>query len=172
MTIATIQLEDFIVRNLTVREKFAVAPQDRLRKVIPDQIDFNFFEPDKPGDWYEVVLFMRVNSDEQKRGGKQPGYDIELQIHGKFSLAKPGDKENMALLAANGPAILYGIARGIVSQSTGCGRLGSVVLGCVNFHELMKQKIEKNKETRGSRVKTVKRRLKGSGPAKSKKTGK
>jgi len=44
------------------------------------------------------------------------------------------------MIAPNGLAILYGIARGTVTHMTGCSRFGKIVLPSVNFIELIRRK--------------------------------
>jgi preprotein translocase subunit SecB len=88
---------------------------------------------------FEVRLFIKLNQyDEQF---SQAPYRLELSIVGYFHFSDGTDEGTIKkLIAPNGLAILYGIARGTVADMTGCSRFGKLVLPAFNFIELIQEK--------------------------------
>lgn len=76
---------------------------------------------------------------------------IRVELVGLFHLPDDFDEEMVQrLVPLNCLAILYGIARGVVAQSTGMMPGGAFMLPPVNFVEAVKQKKTKTPKTRST----------------------
>lgn len=74
-------------------------------------------------------------------------YSIDLTIVGYLSFASATSEEVMnRMIFINGPAILFGIARGIVGQATGASKHGQFVLPTVNFVAMEKERTKRDED--------------------------
>lgn len=113
------------------------------------EVDFNIGRAAGGDPRFEVKLFISLNKDDQKY--KIAPYRISLILSGYFHFEDGTDEETInKMIAPNGLAILYGIARGTVSQITGTSRYGKVVLPSFNFMELIHEKAK----THGKKTKS------------------
>jgi preprotein translocase subunit SecB len=91
---------------------------------------------------FEVRLFVEVNNKEDFFS-KAP-YRMDLCVTGYFHFPEGTDENDInKLIVPNGLSILYGVARGLVSQQTGVGRFGRFILPSMNFIKLIQEKIKK-----------------------------
>jgi preprotein translocase subunit SecB len=74
-------------------------------------------------------------------------YRLRLKLSDVFSFRPntPADRQER-MITVNGPAILYGVARGIVAETTGAGRHGKYVLPSVDLLPMAMRRLER-KET-------------------------
>jgi preprotein translocase subunit SecB len=88
----------------------------------------------------EFMINMTVELNKSKEAFAKAPYYIYLDIVGFFSFIEGTDEETMSkMIGLNCPAIIYGVARGIVAQATANFRHGKFVLPTVNFVEAMKK---------------------------------
>jgi len=135
-------LEDFIIDNIELKSN--ILPETRRKK---KEINYGFdfdigINKIKPFEKYILKLSLRFFSPE-KSASKCP-YILNITLLGRFVFLEKinkMDRDNLLLL--NGTSILYGIARGIVSQITANSRNGKWILPTLNFIELIKEKFSK-----------------------------
>jgi len=101
--------------------------------------DFNIARATTGEPRFEVRLTIILNqTDEQFT---QSPYRLSLSVAGYFHFQDDTDEETIKkMIAPNGLAILYGIARGTVAHITGSSRFGKLVLPSVNFIDLIQEK--------------------------------
>ncbi len=104
----------------------------------PD-VDFNIGRATTGEPRFEVRLFISLNQKDEQFA--QAPYRLNLNVAGYFHFPDNTEDETIKkMIAPNGLAILYGIARGTVAHMTGCSRFGKLVLPSVNFIELIQKK--------------------------------
>jgi preprotein translocase subunit SecB len=136
--IAPLQLREFLVETLHVdaNPQFQAAKSDEYESQL--SVDFGFHRAaGKPA--FRVDLDVRVNPTES--GFKRAPYRIwiKTQTFLEFDVGYP-EQDIPKMLGPNGLAMAYGIARGIVGQSTGIAIHGRFMLPTVNFVELLRLK--------------------------------
>jgi len=90
------------------------------------------------------MIQMVINVNKTKKAFETAAYQIVLKITGFFSFKEGTDEETIKkMISLNAPAILYSIARGIVSQTTAQSVHGKFILPTVNFVELLKKRRKK-----------------------------
>lgn len=88
----------------------------------------------------DFMINMTIELNRSKETFAKAPYYIYLDISGFFSFVDGTDEETISkMIGLNGPVILYGVARGIVAQTTANFRHGKFVLPTVNFLEAMKK---------------------------------
>lgn len=71
-------------------------------------------------------------------------YTVDMSIVGDFTFAEgTADDVMQRMIFTNGPAILFGIARGITGQATGASKHGQFVLPTVNFVEIERARMQR-----------------------------
>ncbi len=140
--ISSLQLNNYFVEELSVRGNPVFEPigADRNAGQISCSVDMAKGVADDDGN-YRIGITVTVRPA-ITRPALDP-YEISLRVVGFFSFLpapdmKSEDKDRMATL--NGSSILYGLARGLVAQTTGVGEFGKYFLPGVNFVELIKNK--------------------------------
>ncbi len=136
---ALMQLEDY-----TVSEIFFKVNESLFGGAAPESSDHNDeydFERNilcnDIKDKFIVRLLICCNNREEKFDANQ--FKFRLELRGIFSFTDEIDeKQKDQLVSLNGISILYGIARGIVSQATANMPIGRLVLPTVNFSEHFK----------------------------------
>ena len=88
--------------------------------------------PDPDNGSYTIRIHVR---SPRRRGGNVP-YTFEITLGGNFSLVgadDPVSESDRRILRFNGPAILYGIARGLLCAATATAVYGPVSLPSGNL---------------------------------------
>jgi Preprotein translocase subunit SecB. len=91
---------------------------------------------------YKVNL--RVVAGPKAAAGALP-YEYRLKMSGVFSF--PVDtpvKVQEQLINVSGPAMLYGLARGVIAQATALGPQGAYLLPSLNFVDIVESKAGKD----------------------------
>jgi preprotein translocase subunit SecB len=102
------------------------------------------------------MISMRLELNKSKNAFSSAPYYILLDITGFFTFQDETDEETInKMIGLNGPVILYGVARGIVGQTTANFRQGKYVLPTLNLVEIMKNQQSKNVPAKRKRTKTV-----------------
>lgn len=105
-------------------------------------ISTDFYEP--TGSEPLIRLIMTIKS--KKKAPSNQAYKVILVIEGIFSYQADMEKEKLEqFFQLNAPSILYGLARGVVSQTTAIMTNGKFLLPTVNFHRFRKKKSSKKK---------------------------
>jgi preprotein translocase subunit SecB len=107
-------------------------------------VDFNLGRASTGEPRFEVRLFISLNQRDEQFA--RAPYRMNLNVAGYFHFPADTDEEAIKkMIAPNGLAILYGIARGTVAHMTGSSRFGKLVLPSVNFIELIQAKGKEKK---------------------------
>jgi preprotein translocase subunit SecB len=136
--IAPLLLREFPVETLHVdaNPNFNAADSDQYESKLA--VDFGFHRAEgKPS--FRIDLDVRVNLTDVDFDRAPYRIWIKTQTFLEFDPGFP--EENIPkMLGPNGLAMAYGIARGIVGQSTGTSLHGRFILPTVNFVELLRMK--------------------------------
>jgi preprotein translocase subunit SecB len=105
-------------------------------------INFDFYRKDEADTRFLVKFSVEIGE-----GDTRLPYHIRLLLYASFDASNDANQTLIdQLVAANAAPILYGIARGIVGQTTAQAIHGRFVLPTVNFIELMNEKVQDLKE--------------------------
>lgn len=138
--IAQLQLNNFFADFLSVKTNPFFDPKIK-EGLIAGKINCSM-EIGIPNDGvqvpYKVVLDVSIDPAIEKPA-LEP-YEVKIKIVGFFTFKgeMPNDQKEK-MLSLNGASILYGVARGVVAQTTGGGIFGKYILPAVNFVEMLKQ---------------------------------
>ena len=141
--LAQLELDQYFIDKFTVETNPSFDGQEQYDSDL--DVDFAIARATDGQPRFEVKLFIDLN---KKKGpfSKAP-YRIHLQVTGYYHFLEETEKDVInKLIAPNGLAILYGIARNSVSQMTGVGRFGRVLLPSVNLIEIIKGKAKKEQK--------------------------
>ena len=137
--LAALQLDDVIVESINIRTNTEEPPDPSIEDVLP--------QPDVTLDILKVenelkfLIPFAVRVNHRKGDFRRFGYALDLKILGFFSFAEGTDEHQAGhMIHVNGPAILYGVARGIAAQAFALTAAGKVILPSVNFVEIMKRR--------------------------------
>jgi preprotein translocase subunit SecB len=141
---ALLEVESYYVRELHLKTNFEYEDQ----KPSTGEVDVDFTVHRHPEELtaFQVVLSVAVALSEQTRCNEP--YAISVLLNGFFTFKPDVSEEQMVrMMFSNGVPIMYGLARGCVSQATALGIHGPVTLPTVNFVELAKKKAEASSAT-------------------------
>ena len=142
MQLSPLRLEKLFYTKLHIDANVDVKGSEHADN-IDTQVECHY-QPDNPRLWM-VVLRVRYGSDESH-------YLIDLEVIGFFDVHCEYPEEKVkTLVSVNGPAVLYGSAREMVSNLTARGPHEMVDLPTVSFIDMAEEV---------SRKKPVKRRRK------------
>lgn len=136
---ALLNIEDYFLEEILIKTN----PDFNIEKNIEGElfIDFDIFKNDKNPLLFKIVM----NIESNKKLDNYPYYII-IKLNGIFSYPKEVDEEYVQkTISYNAPSILYGIARGIISQITGNYNYGKFILPSINIIEILKEKKKKFK---------------------------
>jgi preprotein translocase subunit SecB len=137
--LSPMRLDRLVVHTFNVRTSLA-SPRlpDASREPPVLKIRFEAFSSESRRDFL-VPLSIDVNR--RKADRDRLGYSVELRISGYFSVhGEERDDLVYGMVNLNAPAILYGIARGIVAQFTAFAPAGPVMLPSVNFAQIARRR--------------------------------
>jgi preprotein translocase subunit SecB len=143
---ALLSLEEYFVEEAVVRANPDYKGQgDELG---PGQVKVDLAIRRK-GLGRDFMISMKLELNKGKKAFSISPYYVFLDITGYFTFQENTAPNTMdKMIAFNGPAILYGVARGVVAQVTGNGRHGKYVLPTINFVELLKKQTGKEQPAR------------------------
>jgi preprotein translocase subunit SecB len=137
--LAPLQLDDVVVESLLVRTNTDELPDpvSADQTPVPDvSLDILRVENELK---FLIPFLVRINH--RKADFRRYGYSVELKVLGFFSFPdKFEEHEAGHMIHTNGPAILYGVARGIIVQTLALTIAGKVILPSVNFVEIMRRR--------------------------------
>lgn len=137
---AHLQLDDYWVDALDVRDGEFPAPGDSTGGAIPD-IDYEVLKaPEDIAQGRECYLVkLKLSAGKAKVRTGIP-YEFRVQLSGVFSFLPSTEQATKSnYLYYNAPAMLYGIARGMIGEITATGRHPRYILPSVNFQEVYKR---------------------------------
>lgn len=134
---AQLNIDNYFVDDLVMKAN--PKPPNVREKQSVIGVDFDI--KSKHGDPLSYAIFMTLSVNGKDEELENAEYRIALRIAGYFHFEKETPKEMIGkLIAPNGLAMLYGVARGVVAQATANGRHGKFVLPSLNFIEIIQKK--------------------------------
>jgi len=144
---ALLQLENYWVENLEVRASADGADRPSAHGAVLPRVNCEIFRAVDDAA-YKVDLKLLVGPRMVARGLP---YEFRLHLWGVFSFEPDTPQEKQEyIIHMSGPAMLYGIARGIIAQATALGPHGKYTLPSINFIELMEREAKKANKTPNS----------------------
>jgi preprotein translocase subunit SecB len=133
-----LEIDNYYVEELLVKSNssYEYDPESLPGGIEPD-INFDFYRKDEADPRFLVKFRVELGE-----GDAQLPYHIRLLLFASFDASNDANQTLIdQLVATNAAPILYGIARGIVGQTTAQAVHGRFVLPTVNFIELMNEKV-------------------------------
>ncbi len=148
--IAQLQLNNFFTDSLSVKTNQFFDPKIK-DGLISGKINCST-EIAIPKDGIQipsrVVLVVSIEPATEKPA-LEP-YELKIKIVGFFTFnGEMASDQKERMLGLNGASILYGVARGIIAQTTGGGIYGKYILPAVNFVDIL----EKENQVKEARAK-------------------
>lgn len=146
--IAQLQLNNFFADFLSVKTNPFFDPKIK-EGVISGKIKCSM-EIGIPKDGVQVPykVSLDVSVDPATKKPALEPYAVKIKIVGFFTFkGEITNDQREKMLKLNGATILYGVARGIIAQTTGGGFHGKYILPAVNFVDMFKKKENQIKET-------------------------
>lgn len=141
----SLRIDQYFVDELRVK----VNPKFRESKETPESKLTASLSIKRKGSLPEFMIVIELEVNGAAEDFHVNPYYVFLKITGYFSFIEgTGEPVIERMIALNGPAILYGIARGIVAQATGNCVHDKFILPTVNFVEVTKEKARTKKNAR------------------------
>jgi preprotein translocase subunit SecB len=124
---------------------FRALPEYDSNRKTSSAIDLNFDVQQDEGSTLDYRINMRIQLAANGYTAEENApYAVDLKIVGYFRFTEgTADDVSRKMIYINGPAILFGIARGLTGQATGASKHGQFVLPTVNFLEIEKARLER-----------------------------
>lgn len=124
-----LKISDYFVEELRVKANGAYKGTSAEEDALETSVGIK-----RKGKEPHFMIQMKVKLNNKKVDFDNARYYVYLEISGFFSFAEGTDEEAIRkMIGLNGPAILYGVARGVVAQATANCRYGKFVLPAMNF---------------------------------------
>jgi preprotein translocase subunit SecB len=135
-----LDIQRYHVEELVFRALREYDPSQKTASAI--DVDFDVQQDEASTRDYRISMRIQLAANGYTAEENAP-YTVDMTIIGYFTFAE-GTTEDVSqkMIYINGPAILFGIARGITGQATGASRHGQFVLPTVNFIEIEKARLE------------------------------
>ena len=141
------QLDEYWVENLEVKASAERVDTPSPHDAVLPRVNCEVFQAPE-GAAYKVDVKLLVSPRMAARGLP---YEFRLHLCGVFSFEPDTPQEKQEyIIHMSGPAMLYGIARGIIAQATALGPHGKYTLPSINFIELMEREAKKANKTPNS----------------------
>ena len=123
MSRSPLQLEDFWITRLDFRAKEDHSTEEAVTTEPLPRLTWEIATT--PADSYSIKLRVSENS---------PRYHLLVDVTGIFSFKQnTTDQTRELMIAVNGPSILYGIVRGVVSGISGMSQAGRSAMPSINI---------------------------------------
>ena len=147
---ARLDITEYFVRELIVRENPAYKAKESYEGEV--KISYNI-KRKGPELLFRIDMTAQVGSP-KKMASAYPYYS-SISLTGLFKFLEETDEDTIAkMIHLNGLSILYGIARGIVSQATSTCTYGKYILPTINFIEVIKRQSTKKALKKKSKKKS------------------
>ncbi len=135
-----LDIQRYHVEDLVFRALREYDPSQKTSGAI--DVDFEVQQDEVSTRDYRISMHIQLAANGYTAEENAP-YTVDMTIIGYFTFAE-GTAEDVSqkMIYINGPAILFGIARGITGQATGASKHGQFVLPTVNFVEIEKARLE------------------------------
>jgi len=145
-----LDITEYYVRELIVRENPAYKAKESYEGEV--KISYNI-KRKGPELLFRIDMTAQVGSP-KKMASAYPYYS-SISLTGLFKFLGETDEDTIAkMIHLNGLSILYGIARGIVSQATSTSIHGKYILPTINFIEVIKRQSTKKALKKKSKKKS------------------
>jgi len=135
---ARLQLDSYWVAELHVKARPETVEQRPLFEERLPRVSCEVLQAQENEQVYRVDL--RVVAGPKAAAGALP-YEYRLKMTGIFSFPPDTPTEvQQYLINVSGPAMLYGLARGVIAQATALGPRGAYLLPSLNFVHMMESK--------------------------------
>lgn len=145
-----LELQDYWIEELIVQAN----PEYDGKRISPQifpEIDFHIAKAPRQK---KFLICMTIGILRKKDENISAPYRIVVTLSGQYQFRKETDEQTIhKMLAPNGLAILYGIARTTVAQATACGRHGKFLLPTVDLIEIIRAKINTHSDVSDNREK-------------------
>jgi len=132
---ALLNIDEYFIEELHVK----VNPKYKKSKETKGEIKTSVSIKRK-GKEPVFMIQMSIQLNKTEKAFSSAPYYVFLILTGFFSFVTGTDQEIInKMIGLNGPAILYGVARGAVAQATANCIHGKLMLPTVNFVEAMKR---------------------------------
>ncbi len=141
-----LDIEDYWIESLELR---ALDTYDSDQPLVGSvAFGLRYVRVDEPDMW-TLHMQLKVNtppSVPEADDDLNAPYYVNLVIAAQFRFAAqiPDDMKHR-MLVTNAPAMLYGVARGLLGQATSSARHGRMVLPSMNFVELAKSAFDRDR---------------------------
>jgi len=133
-----LELQDYWIEELIIQANPEYVEQKGSPKILPE-IDFHIAKTPRQK---KFLICMTIGIQPGEDAKLSAPYRIVVTLSGHYRFRKETDEQTIKrMLAPNGLAILYGIARATVAQATACGRHGKFLLPTVDLVEIIHSKI-------------------------------
>jgi preprotein translocase subunit SecB len=140
---ALLQLDNYWVEHIEVKATTEAVERLSSHDAVLPRVSCDVFQSLEDAA-YKVDLRLLVSPRLAARGLP---YELRLHLCGVFSFEPDTPQEKQEyIIHMSGPAMLYGIARGIIAQATALGPHGKYTLPSINFIELMEREAKKAKK--------------------------
>ncbi len=161
------QLKDYTIDNInfSLNENVYMCPLEFDDNADEYVFDHEIFQRAKSNDF---LIKLQIECNQGEATAASHRYSFGITLKGIFGFDE-GVSEDIIerAITLNGISILYGIARGVISQVSGQTMVGMIVLPTVNFIEYFR---EKNKLDDGDVIDVIKEKKSTKKPAKKKKS--
>lgn len=138
---ALLQLDDYWIDTLEIQAVKDLGERPAIEDGVLPRLQFHVFGPEDQS--YLVDMSVVLGQAKAARGAP---YRLRLKLSGVFSfLPDTPEDVQVRMIHVNGPAILYGIARGVVAEATGAGRYGKYVLPSVDLLEMADRQLARGR---------------------------
>jgi preprotein translocase subunit SecB len=131
-------------------DRIAIQTNDHYKQseMVAGKINVDFDIKRSNENPLDFIVFMFIELNKNDDDFALAEYRIMLNIVGFYNFAEGTDEATINnMIAPSGLSILYGMARGVVSQITGNCRHGKFILPTLNFMEIIRNKFKKPVET-------------------------
>ena len=150
---AQLNIKEYFVDEISIKTNSEFQKKNLTSGSV--KVDFDIRR--NPSNTLEFMISLTILLNDEEADFCEAEYCILLKLTGFFVFAAGTTEETInRMIGPNGLSILYGIARGIVAQSTGNCWHGKFILPSLNFMEILKARAEQL----GQPAKTRKKREK------------
>lgn len=134
---AQLNIKEYFVDEISIRTNSEFQKKDLVSGSV--KVDFDIMRNDSNPLEFMIPLTIILNKEEADFC--EAKYAIQLKLTGFFVFEVGTNEETInRMIGPNGLSILYGVARGIVAQTTANCWHGKYILPSLNFIEILKNR--------------------------------
>ena len=140
MVFSPMQLKIFRLNHLNIDVNTDYEPSVNKEGIYDSKVDFSIFNTED-NSFFRILLFIKIRARKNKKQCRLKKLGVEIE--GIFSFPKDVDTKIIRqFVPFNCISILYGLARGIVANSTGNIKGGAYILPVADFIKTIRDKKE------------------------------